>query len=1037
MDARETLSLVAPLPRLFFMGRSARFDPARALVLREAEFLAGLKAAGRAKTPAARAARGRFLRLLGRFDEARAELEPAARAGLTDALAFRWELSAAQGRHDDEGLEEALESSPDDALALAWSAVKRAEGGVWDEAARLAERAARRDARWAFPRFVQGLALLRAADRAGAAAAFGRGLRLSPKTEWAYRARAIAHHESGDEAACLEDCDAAMRLNEMIGTLFIPLGLYQKNLSARECVDAATERLQVSPDAWWARVYRSDYRREPSINENAGAVQDLRDALKVRPDVSWIWAYLARCQTAAGDFAGARVSLEKAHALDPACGWVLSWRGEHRRRADDPKGALADLERAVALEPDYELAYAWRGGAKRALGRAAEAVADLTAAIRLDPTYVEWCHFERFNCLRDLGRTGEALVDLREAHRLNPKFVYETEPKKFPAALKALLKVPAKDPSRALALAWAGEIELRRRDFAAADAVLTKAVAADGALAFARTLRGRARGERGRWTSAMADFEAAVALEPHSGVAKAWRGRAKFMLGDAPGAAADLAGALESRTEKAAAWILQWKAEAELAAGRAADAEVSASSALEVHPRYIEARLTRGLAREALGRPVEALEDVESACALAPDAPAPAAARERLRAVVETDDDAGLERRARRLTREGRHADAEALLDRLLADRPRDAALLKSRADARRRQGKYAGMVADLEAVVRLSPADAGERAALGDARRHDHDFAGALADAEAALALAPDSGFAWVLKAEVERSLGRGERAVESAARAVRCAPGWTWAVVVGAKAKRFAGDLRGAEADTRAAEAGGPDHYALGWRAEILRKAGRLDEALADATAAVRLQPEIAWFRALRGEVLRGLGRADEGWAEMARAVRTDGNCSCEFDFLGAEPPAVTKDPTLAWVYAWRGGVARKEGRLDRARADLETAARLDPAAGWIAAWQGELALHEGRLDDAKAALDRAVVAHPTLTPARVWRGQVEFALGLFAAARKDFDAALALDPNEPFAVIGTAACLEKAGKTKQARALFERARALAPGLFEETSA
>ncbi len=1037
VDARETLSLVAPLGKLFFLGRSGRYDPARARVLREAEFLAGIKATGRGKDPQARAARGRFLRLLGRFDEARVELDAAARAGLPEGLAFRWELSAAQGRRDDAGLEEALTIAPDDAVVRSWLAVKLAEMSRWDEAAAEAARAAERAPRAAFPRFVQGLALLRGGDRAGSIAAFGEGLTRAPKTEWALRARAVALHESGDEAACLEDCFSAMRLNEMIGTLFIPLGLYQKNLATRECVDAATARIDEDPSAWWARVYRSDYRREPSINENAGAVQDLRDAIRARPQVAWTWAYLARCQTAAGDFSGARESLEKAHELDPECGWILAWRGEGRRRAGDPKGALSDLERALTLEPDYELAYAWRGGAKRSLGKVKEAVADLTTSIRLDPTYVEWCHFERFNALRDLGRVGDALEDLREAHRLNPKFVYETDPKKFSAAIKGLLKVPAKDPRRALALSWAGELELRRRDFAAADAVLSKAVAADPKLASARTLRGRARGELGQWKTAMADFESAVSLEPHFGVAKAWRGRAKLMLGDADGAAADLAAALESRTEKAAAWILQWKAEAELAAGRTADAEASASLALEVHPRYMEARLTRGLAREKLGRHAEALDDVEKACALAPDAPAPAETRERLRLALETDDDAGIERRAERLSQEGQHAQAEQAYDALLASRPKDAVILKKRADARRRQGKYDGMVDDLSLVARTHPKDAGARVALGDARRHAYDLIGALADAEAALVMDPRSGYAWVLKAEAERGLGRGAESVASAAKAVAADSGWTWAPVVSAKAKRFAGELPGAETDTRLAEKAGPDHYALGWRAEILRKAGRLKEALVDATAAVKLQPGIAWFRALRGEILRDLGKKDEGWKEFALAVRTDGNCSCAFDFLGAEPASVKNDKTLAWVYAWRGGVARKEGRLDAARADLEHAARLDPKAGWIAAWQGELALHEGRLDDAKTALDRAVKDHPTLVPARVWRGQVHFALGKTADARKDFDAALAADPDEPFAVIGTAACLEKAGKLKQAAALFARAKALAPGLFEEAAA
>jgi tetratricopeptide (TPR) repeat protein len=1029
VDSRDTHDLVAPLGRLFFLGRSSRHDAGRAAVIRAVEFRAGLKSKNRA-------ARGRALRLLGRLDEAAAELDAAAKIGSPEALAYRWELASVRGRGDAADLERALSAAPQAAWIRTWNAARLAEEKRWNEAAAAADSAAKLDPLSALPRFLGGLARLLADDPEGALAPLSEGLRLEPRTEWAFRARAVANLSLGREADCLADSFAAMRLSEMIGTLFIPLGLYPRNLSTRENVDAASRLITAKPDAFWAYVYRSDYRREPSINENDGALEDMRAALRLKPDCAWAWAYLARILTANADFVGAREALEKAHALDRDCAWILAWRGEGRRRAGDAKGALADLERALTLDPDYELAYAWRGGARRALGRAKDAVADLDVSILLDPTYVEWCRFERMNAKRDLGRTADALEDLQEAHRLNPKFIWEADPKKFPSALKDLARVPPKDPRRALALAWSGDIQLRRRDWAAAEEVLTRAVAADKTLAFARTLRGRARGELGKWKAAMADFEAAVKLAPQSGVAKAWRGRAKFMLGKHEAAAADLAAALESRTEKAAAWILAWKAEAELAAGRAADAEASASQALEVHARYADARLTRALCREALGRPAEALEDAEKACALAPESAAALAARDRLRAALETDDDAGDLRRADRDVREGRHADAAEIYSRLLVHRPKDPDLLKRRAEAFRCVARYADMVADLEAAARLQPGDAGARTVLGDARRHALDFPGALADAEAAVALAPGSGYAWALKAEAERSLGRGADAVASATSAMKAEPGWSWAPVVRAKAKRFAGDLAGAEADTRLAEKLAADHYAFGWRAEILRKAGRLEEALADAEKAVQLSPGIAWFRALKGEILRELGRRDEGWKEFALAVRTDGHCSCAFDFLGAETPAVRSDRSLAWVYAWRGGVARKEDRLDDARADLETAAALDPKAGWIAGWLGELELHRGRYAAARVALDRALKLHPGLSPARVWRGRTLLALKKPTEAARDFDAALAADPDDVWALVGAAACLEMNGREKKARELFARAKALAPGLFEEAA-
>jgi Flp pilus assembly protein TadD len=54
----------------------------------------------------------------------------------------------------------------------------------------------------------------------------------------------------------------------------------------------------------------------------------------------------------------------------------------------------------------------------------------------------------------------------------------------------------------------------------------------------------------------------------------------------------------------------------------------------------------------------------------------------------------------------------------------------------------------------------------------------------------------------------------------------------------------------------------------------------------------------------------------------------------------------------------------------------------------------------------------------------------------AARDFDAALAADPDDVWALVGAAACLEMNGREKKARELFARAKALAPGLFEEAA-
>ena len=251
-------------------------------------------------------------------------------------------------------------------------------------------------------------------------------------------------------------------------------------------------------------------------------------------------------------------------------------------------------------------------------------------------------------------------------------------------------------------------------------------------------------------------------------------------------------------------------------------------------------------------------------------------------------------------------------------------------------------------------------------------------------------------------------------------------------AKALNQKGDLEGALEELRAAEALGKGGYAWAWRGVVLRKAGRLPEALEALRKASALQPTNAWVLALRGETRRMLGDADGGLADLREAMRFDIHASCAYDFLGAEPSPVRRDASLAWVFAWRGGIHRGAGRLEQAGADLNRAVALDPEAFWIRAWRGELRLHEEDAAGALKDLGEALKIHPRYPEALLWKGQALLKTGAAARARREFSSALALEPGNVWAMIGQAACLERLGKAAKARDVLARAREIAPALF-----
>jgi tetratricopeptide (TPR) repeat protein len=1021
--------IVESLSRHFFLGRSSAYLAGRHAVFHAAEYRAAVKAFPAKITPERRAARGRLLRFLGAGERARAaaDLDAAIAANprLAAAYAWRWELGTLSGPAPKTDIERAVALEPKNGWWRLWLGLARMDEGDREAALLEAKAAAALLPREALPLAVSALFLYVLQRPAEAAVPLDAALSLDPKMEWAWRLRGMCRFETGDLAGCLADCIEAMRLDENSGLLFVMFGLHKDKTDTRRSIEISSRHIEKNPKDFWAYVFRADNRRSPEIGENLGAIEDLRRAAELDPRHGWVWAYLSRCQITLGDFRAAGESMARAVALDPGCGWIQAWRGEFMRRGGDARGAGKTLDLALRLFPDYELAYAWRGSARRLSGKPEAALADLNIAIALKPHTLDLCYFERMQAYRALGRVGDALEDIQRATSLNPKYVWETEPKRFGQGLAELDAEIKRRPSNALAHLWRGDVMMRMRDFARAEADLSRATLREGCPPEAWVLRGRTRCELGKWKEAFVDFDAAIKAAPESPSGWAWRGRARMLQGKHKPAIADFEAAL-TKEKHAAAWLLSWKGEAEFALGLFERAEETLTKAVEVHVRFADAYLWRGAARLRLGRLAEGREDLNQTLALRPG---DALALKELKALAPEGGAAVADAKA--LQREGRHAEAAEVYTGLLAAR-KDVGTLRLRAEAYRCMGRYDLSLADQDEVVKLMPGSADALTGRIETKRHLSDFKGGLRDAEAALKLDPKSASAWVLRAECQRSLGLYDDAIASATTAIACDPSWSWALIVRAKARRQKGEIDAALDDTRAAEKAGVDSYARGWRAEILRKAGRLEESLSDIVVASTMQPHNAWFLALRGQIQVELGESEKGLGDLLEAMRLDTRCSCDYDFMGAQGPLVLRDAKLDWVYAWRGGVRRAAGDLAGARADLDHAAALAPGCFWIIAWRGELLLHMGEAAEGLALVRRALKLYPRYAQAWIWAGQALLKEEKTADAHKAFKSALGIEPNNVWGLIGCGVCLQKKGRAGEAAELFARAQAVAPALF-----
>jgi len=304
---------------------------------------------------------------------------------------------------------------------------------------------------------------------------------------------------------------------------------------------------------------------------------------------------------------------------------------------------------------------------------------------------------------------------------------------------------------------------------------------------------------------------------------------------------------------------------------------------------------------------------------------------------------------AEAITAAGRDEAALRVLDRLLADAPRDL-------EARRLKARVLADRGDADAALRAVD----EALALADAG------AGAGADE------------AWLRteRAALLLEAGRTSAAREEATRAIELAPDLARARDVRARTHMAKGDMAAARRDLDAAIEQDPtDAGALGRRAEVRIALYDRAGALADAERATSLEPRAAshWF---------ALGRA--------RALRED--------FEGARAAyarALRLDPSHAGAWAERGTVRAALGDVAGGRLDCRRALELDPDDASVRYASGVVEHLAGDPEAAEAAFATAVEREPGLAQAWYHRGLLRTEAGEYAEAVPLLDRAIELAP------------------------------------------
>lgn len=200
---------------------------------------------------------------------------------------------------------------------------------------------------------------------------------------------------------------------------------------------------------------------------------------------------------------------------------------------------------------------------------------------------------------------------------------------------------------------------------------------------------------------------------------------------------------------------------------------------------------------------------------------------------------------------------------------------------------------------------------------------------------------------------------------------------------------------------------------RADALNDLGRPEEALAQAQAALALDPQgaQAWFEGARA--LLALERAEEA-----------------LDWTGH---GLAQEPRSTWGLALRSFALTALGRHDEALTTVEQGLRIDPEHPGLHLRRAACLGHFDRLPEARDAARRATVLDPGSVHAWIMRARVALALQGDEEAHRSARKAVELDPQEVGALTALGSVLAITGDVDGGIEAYRRALAAAPAHAE----
>ncbi|MGE6737135.1 tetratricopeptide repeat protein, partial [Streptomyces sp. NPDC059900] len=197
---------------------------------------------------------------------------------------------------------------------------------------------------------------------------------------------------------------------------------------------------------------------------------------------------------------------------------------------------------------------------------------------------------------------------------------------------------------------------------------------------------------------------------------------------------------------------------------------------------------------------------------------------------------------------------------------------------------------------------------------------------------------------------------------------------------------------------------------RGRLHRIDGRHEQALADYTAALTLDPDLARAYTGRGHTHQSMRRYGAALADHSRAVELDPRSPVHLISRGSAyhnlrryeealadfDRALSLDRHDTWALEFRGLVHHHMGHHEAALSDYTDAIAVDPQGAWAYAARGDVHLALGQHERALADLDHSLSLESQFPWPHCWRGETYRALGRHTEALADFARAAELRPD-----------------------------------------